>query len=136
MSYCIRSEVIIMNAANHNRVTYYGRNDWSAGYYRDRCIEMLTRSETHSPVTINDAIEAHQCKLMADNIPELFEGMASLDSGEPAKRLFSTACKFINQLLSVYSVDDVFEAVELQYAEQFWSLVETSGAITKSSPMI
>ncbi len=120
-----------MNAANHNRVTYYGRNDWSAGYYRDRCIEMLTRSETHSPVTINDAIEAHQCKLMADNIPELFEGMASLDSGEPAKRLFSTACKFINQLLSVYSVDDVFEAVELQYAEQFWSLVETSGAITK-----
>lgn len=120
-----------MNEANHNRVIYYGRNDWSAGYYRDRCIEVLTGSEAHSLATINDAIEAHQCKLMADNIPELFEGIAPLDSGKSAKRLFSTACKFINRLLSINRVDDVFEAVELQYAEQFWSLVEASGAITK-----
>lgn len=120
-----------MNAANHNRVTYYSRNDWSAGYYRDRCIEMLTRSETYSPATINDAIEAHQCKLMVDNIPELFKGIASLDSGESAKRLFSIACKFINQLLSCNSVDEVFELVELQYIEQFWNLVETSGTIAK-----
>ena len=91
-----------MNAANHNRVIYYGRNDWSAGYYRDRCIEMLARSETHFPVTINDAIEAHQCKLMADNIPELFEGMASLltlaspQSGSSLLRVSSSINYFLS----------------------------------------
>lgn len=120
-----------MNEANHNRVIYYGRNDLFAGYYRDRCIEMLSKSEICTLTTINDAIEAHQCWLMANNIPELFEEIAFLDFEESAKRLFANACKFINQLLSVNSVDEVFEQVELQYTKRFWDLVEISDAVTR-----
>ena len=120
-----------MNDANHDRVAYFGRNDLFTGRCRDRCAEMLARSETYAIVAVNDAIEAHQCKLMVDNIPELFEGMPSLDPEESAKQLFTSACKYINRLLSSVGVDEVYEQVEYQYAEQFWSLVEASGTIAR-----
>lgn len=123
-----------MGEVNHRRVAYYGRNDLSVGTFLDRCIERLSGSEASSILTVNDAIEAHQCKLMVDNIPELFSGEPSVEVEESAKRLFANACKFINQLLSNTGVDEVFELVELQYAEQFWDLVEASGATTKNKP--
>ena len=123
-----------MSEMNHRRVAYYGRNDLSVGTFRDRCIERLSGAEASPILTVNDAIEAHQCKLMVDNIPELFSGELSIEVEESATRLFANACKFISQLLSNTGVDEVFELVELQYAEQFWDLVEASGATTKIKP--
>ena len=120
-----------MNEPNGDRVIYYGRNDLSIGFIRKRCLDRLIGAETATITTINDAIEAHQCKLMADNVPELFEEALPFGSNEAARQLFAKACEFIGRALSNSSADALFEQVELQYEEQFWNLVEASGAIAK-----
>lgn len=116
---------------NEKRVVYYGRNDYAAGACRDRCLSVLTSAESVDPISINDAIEAHQIKLTADGIPELFQNQSIEDYPKRATILFSRACRFVSSELEDKSVGEIYDQVELQYREEFWGLVEACGAWQK-----
>jgi len=119
---------ISLKEFNHDRVVFYGRNDWAAGCFRDRVITLLTNSNALDVESINDAIEAHQCKMTVEGLPELFEA-AGLDSIHESSRLFfSHACRFVNRAIEQVDIEDLFEEVEVQYCHCFWSFLAASGA--------
>lgn len=123
-----------MNNANHERIVYYGSNDYTTGFLRDRCVEKLVNSESMTISTINDAIEVYQCKLMVEGVPELFEGIAPRSAEKSANQLFSKACRFVNLALLDEGVDTLYEQVELQYWKLFWQFVEVCDALRKIRP--
>lgn len=112
-----------MSEINHIRVIYYGRNDVFTNVFRDRCIALLSADNGMSIVSINDAIEAHQCKLTVEGIPELFEDTACWDIVRSAQLSFSKACQFVGLSLSNESIVTIYEQVETQYLDQFWQLM-------------
>ena len=83
-----------MREYDENRVRYFGRNDLAAGHYRDRCLELLRDSEKRQIESINDAIEAHQCRLTVEGIPELFEEEDSVNASQASRQLFAHACAY------------------------------------------
>ncbi|WP_305296966.1 hypothetical protein [Parvibacter caecicola] len=113
-----------MRNYNENRVQYFGRNDLAAGYYRDRCLELLRDSEKRQIESINDAIEAYQCKLTVEGIPELFEKEHSVNTSQASRQLFAHACAYVSTALSHDGIASMYDQVELQYREPFWQLID------------
>ena len=117
-----------MKDYDENRVRYFGRNDLAAGHYRDRCLELLRDSEQRRIESINDAIEAHQCRLTVEGIPELFGEEDSVNASRASRQLFAHACAYVGEALSHDSVASMYDQVELQYHESFWQLMDACGA--------
>ena len=120
-----------MRDFDEKRVVYFGRNNYAAGFYRDRCLSVLASAESVDPISINDAIEAHQIKLTVDGIPELFRDQSIGDYSSQATILFSKACRFVSSELENKSIGEVYDQVELQYGKEFWELVEACEAWQK-----
>ena len=116
-----------MRDFNEKRVVFYGRNDYAAGIFQDRCKIMLAGAESVNPSSINDAIEAHQIKLTVEGIPELFQDQSIEDYSRRAQILFSKACRFVSSELKHKNVGEVYGQVELQYREKFWRFIEACG---------
>ena len=120
-----------MKEFDAERVLFYGRNDLAAGWFRTRIVELLTSPDGTRVESINDAIEAFQCKATIEELPELFEG-TDFDSLKASSRLFfSNACRFINQTIEVTNIGELFEEVEAQYCHLFWLFLDKSGASKK-----
>ena len=120
-----------MRVFDEKRVVYYGRNDYAAGVYRDRCLSVLASVEIVDLTSINEAIEAHQIKLTVEGIPELFLGQSIEDHPRRATVLFSKACGFVSSELEDKSIGEVYDQVEFQYGKEFWELMEACGAWQK-----
>ena len=117
-----------MRKFNYERVVFYGRHDYAASMFRDRCLTVLGDTENVSVSSINDAIEAHQIKQTVEGVPELFRDQSVSDSSRHAKALFSRACKFVASELESESINELYDQTELQYGEEFWQLIEACGA--------
>lgn len=113
-----------MREFNHERVIFYGRNDYAASIFRDRCLAMLTDASDDEISTVNEAIEAHQIKLTVEGIPEIFSDQAIDDLLKCAKVLFSKACRYVVFEMKNKGIDEFYDQTELQYVEGFWQLVE------------
>lgn len=113
---------------NHERIICYDRNDLAAGAFRERCLQIIETGSSLRIKTINDAIEVHQLKLTLETIPELFEGTDVANAIEVASNLFSSACRYVRERLSSSSIVEVYEDMEVQYADQFWDLLCSCGA--------
>ena len=77
-----------MHDYNEKRVVYYGRNDWAAGAFRERCLATLNDAGAITIRSINDAVESHQIKQTIEGIPELFDGQEIDDLLRRAKAVF------------------------------------------------
>lgn len=117
-----------MKEFDHERVICYGRNDFAAGAFRERCLKIIETGSNLRIETINDAIEAHQLKRTFETIPELFEGADIANASETVSKLFSNACRYAREVLASSSIVEVYEDVEIQYAAQFWDLLRSCGA--------
>lgn len=117
-----------MRDFDEKRVVFYGRNDYAAGVFQDRCQLVLANAASVDFSSINDAIEAHQIKLTVEGIPELFQDQATDVFPGRAQVLFSKACQFVSAELENKDVGGVYDQVELQYSEKFWRLVEVCDA--------
>lgn len=120
-----------MRDLNEKRVIFYGRDDYAAGVFRDRCQFLLVNAESVEFASINDAIEAHQTQLTVDAIPELFQWQLHDDYQSRSRILFHKACKFIFSELDSKDVGEVYAQVESYYCKQFWQLVESCRAWQK-----
>ena len=120
-----------MRVFDDKRVVYYGRNDYAADVYRDRCLSVLASAEIVDLTSINEAIEAHQIKLTVEGIPELFLGQSIEDHPRRATVLFSKACGFVSSELEDKSIGEVYDQVEFQYGKEFWELMKACGAWQK-----
>lgn len=120
-----------MREFNEKRAVFYGRNDYAAGAYRDRCQTVLANADSANFVSINDAIEAHQIKLTVEGIPELFPDQSINDYSRRLQILSSKACRFVSSALEDKSIGEVYDQVEPQYGKEFWELMEACGAWQK-----
>lgn len=117
-----------MHDYNEKRVVYYGRNDWAAGAFRERCLATLNDAGAITIRSINDAVESHQIKQTIEGIPELFDGQEIDDLLRRAKAVFSKACQFAFLELKEKGIELVYDQVELQYGDAFWQFVDACGA--------
>lgn len=119
-------------SSNYHRVVFYGRNDFAVGYHKQRVIDLLLSPNGISVESINDSIEAHQCKLTVDNLPELFESQDLRRLRESAKSFFSQACRFANAKLPCKGLKGLYEEVETQYLHLFWQFLDACGATKRA----
>lgn len=120
-----------MRVFNSNRVIYYGRYDWAAGEFKDRIESVLPGLSDGHIESINDAIEAYQCKLTIEDISELFAPSELPELNKRAASAFSNACRYVNQFLEIEGVFKLYDQLEKQYLHQFWELLELCGAEEK-----
>ena len=121
-----------MREYNNDRVVFYGRNDLAAGHFKDRVINLLSNPEAPSIESINDAIEAYQCKLTVEKLPELFDETSLNSMRKASSRFFGDACQYINQTMERTCLEEQLEAVEAQYCHLFWEFLDGSGASRKT----
>lgn len=117
-----------MREFNPVRAIHYGRNDWAAGAFSDRVREVLPALAADPIGSINDAIEAHQSKLMLEDIPELFDADELPALRKKTSKAFGNACRYVNTFLREKGIVQLYDQLERQYAEQFWGLLGSCGA--------
>lgn len=109
-----------MLEVDHSRVRCCGPNGYGAFRSADRCRAIINNAENYSIASINDAIEIHEIKLVYQCLPAVFEDNETSDA---FMLLFGEACRYVKNLLSSVPIDVVYEGVERQYGDRFWSLV-------------
>ncbi|WP_165170018.1 hypothetical protein [Adlercreutzia sp. ZJ242] len=102
--------------------------DMTAGWCKDRVEELLLGSRCFAIRSVSDAIEACQCKLFVESNQVFLDPDSVSLMRESARSLFSDACRYVNTRVESVGVAQLFDEVEQQYLEQFWDLVEVSGA--------
>lgn len=113
-------DVVVPIDFNENRAEYFPASDLAAAYYLDRAGEVLGKWTVRHVETVNDAIEVHQCKKIAEAYGDHLEGVDSSALVESAGRLFGAACGVVSNLVKNKGILSVFDGVELQYMEHFW----------------
>lgn len=111
-----------------SRVIWYGTHDWAAGLVKERTRDFLLASDGPAINSIDDAIEAHQCKLTVDGAPWLFEEGDLSALCDAAKKAFGDACKYVNSNLEQLGIRSLLDDVGKQYLAQFWLLLGSCGA--------
>lgn len=108
---------------NENRVEYFPAPDRAASYYFERAGEVLEKWTMQNIVTVNDAIEVHQCKLIAEAYGNFLESADHAALIKSAGRLFGVGRGVVSGLIESESISAVFDNVELQYTEHFWEFL-------------
>lgn len=108
---------------NENRAEYFPASDLAAPYYFERAGEVLGKWTMQDIVTVNDAIEVHQCRMIAEAYGNYLECADPAALTESAGRLFGAACGVVSGLIESKGLTAVFDAVELRYAEHFWEFL-------------
>jgi len=109
--------------SNRNRARYLPATDLAASLFFERAGEVLGKWTTQDIVTVNDAIEAYQCKMIAESYGNHLNGPDPTMLVESAKRLFGAACRVISDLIESENLSAVFDGVEKQYTKNFWELL-------------
>lgn len=107
-------------AFNEKRAVYFPAPDLAASHCFVRASEVLGKWTAQNIVTVNDAIEVHQCKMIAEAYGDYLKGADSATLIKSAKRLFGAACRAFSNILESKDISAVFDGVELQYTERFW----------------
>lgn len=108
---------------NEKRAKFLPATDLAASYYFERASEVLGKWAIQDIVTVNDAIEVHQCKMIAETYGDYLEGTDSAALIKSAERLFGVACRVLSKLIEDKGLSSVFHDVELQYTERFWGFL-------------
>lgn len=110
-------------AFNEKRAEFFPESDFAASYYFERAGEVLGKWTVQDIATVNDAIEIHQCKMIAETYGDYLEGADSATLIKSAKSLFGAACGVFSDILRRLGLSAVFDGVELQYTERFWEFL-------------
>lgn len=78
--------------------------------------------------SIDDAIEAHQCKLTVEGAPWLFEESDLSALRDAAKKAFGKARKYVNSNFEQPGIRSLLDDAGRQYLAQFWLLLGSCGA--------
>jgi len=108
---------------NENRAEYFPAPDLAASYYFERAGEVLEKWTMQNIITVNDAIEIHQCKLIAEAYGNFLKSANHAALTESAGRLFDAGCRVVSSLIESESLSTVFDGVEQQYTERFWEFL-------------
>ena len=112
------------------RAVYYPRNDFAHTAFNQRVRDVFGGDSFRDGITINDAIEVHQCGLiLMDGDGFSDEELGALRS--TCRTAYGVACKVANEALSTRSVCDVFDETEAQYRTRFIGFTVENGAIWK-----
>lgn len=117
-----------MKDFNADRVIFYGPHDMAVGYYRERVRQLLLSNEPFKITSINDAIEAYQCKLTVEDAPFLFKDDELQALERSAVVAYGSACRYVNVQLVSADFRTLYQQLEGQYIQQFWQLLSLCGA--------
>lgn len=106
-----------------NRVVWYGANGWAVALAKERVNDLLLAPGGMAIESIDDAVEAYQCKLTVEGAPWLFYESDLVALQVSAKRAFGEACKFVSSNLEQPGIRALLDDVGRQYLAPFWALL-------------
>lgn len=110
--------------SNFERAEYWPRPNMSTSRYFDRATMVLNNWSKQDVVTINDAIEVYQCKLIAENYGEYLDIPDANKLKNAVSTLFGASCRLALDLVQSSDLAPIFDSVELQYKERLWDLLD------------
>lgn len=112
---------------NEDRVVVYPKSSWVDTRSISRCTEILKSCDTSLYSDINDAVELHECKKLVEMLPEHFGNVTNIQaaSSKAAAKAYASASQLLNQI----GLSNLYEQIEIQYADQFWDLLEASNGL-------
>lgn len=117
-----------MKDFNSKRAVWYGSRNLAVGFAKDRICQLVLRPGGLKIESMDDAVEAHQCKLTLEGAPWLF-GEGDLPAMQAyAKRAFGETCRYVCSSLARLGVQALFDDTGQQYLAQFWLLLGACGA--------
>lgn len=118
-----------MRAFDSSRIVYYEPNDWALGESIAKCKDYLNNYKSNGVADINNAIEIVQCRKILDEYSNAFDPADLSRLSSNLQIAVAEAFSFVRQSIVSDGLDVLFEALEAQYFDQFWDLIEDSNAL-------